>query len=48
METALRTVNALISGPSPWLAEGIASALPDDTKLSKPVSIEDSVATVYA
>ena len=45
-EAATRAVNALISAPSSWLAEGITSALPDDTKLSRPVSIEDSVATV--
>ncbi|MGO1590580.1 MAG: LpqB family beta-propeller domain-containing protein [Ancrocorticia sp.] len=45
-EAATRAVNALIAGPSPWLAEGLTSSIPTDTKLVRPVNVEDSVATV--
>lgn len=45
-EASTRAVNALLAGPSPWLEEGVSTAIPDDVKLDKPVDIEDSVATV--
>lgn len=45
--TATRLVNALLSGPSPWLAPGAVTAFPDGTKLAiDSVAITGGVASV--
>ncbi|MGO2112232.1 MAG: GerMN domain-containing protein, partial [Pseudoclavibacter sp.] len=42
---ATQIVQAILDGPSPWLAEGsVRSAFPDDTELRGPVTTEDSEA----
>lgn len=45
-EAASRAVNALVTGPSTWLSEGVTTALPEDTKMTKTVTVTDSVASV--
>lgn len=45
--TPTRLVNALLDGPSPWLAEGVDTAIPDETRLTiNAVTVEDGVALV--
>lgn len=45
--TPTKLVNALLAGPSEWLATGVSSAIPEDTRLTiNAVSIEGGVARV--
>lgn len=45
--TPTRLVNALLAGPSEWLAEGVTSAIPNETRLTiNAVTVEDGVALV--
>lgn len=45
--TPTRLVNALLDGPSPWLSEGVDTAIPAETRLTiNAVTVEDGVALV--
>lgn len=45
--TPTKLVNALLAGPAPWLAEGVSTAIPAETRLTiNAVSIELGVARV--
>jgi hypothetical protein len=45
--TATRMVNAILKGPSPWLANAVTSAIPEGTALSlNSVTVADGVASV--
>lgn len=41
-----RALNALLAGPSPWLSEGVTTAVPENAKLTKQVQIQDGVAMI--
>lgn len=45
-EAPSRALRALLSGPSPWLSDGVTSAVPEDTRLTKTLQIDDGVAHV--
>ena len=45
-EAPSRALHALLSGPSPWLSDGVTSAVPEDTRLTKNLQIDDGVAHV--
>ncbi|MFT0846454.1 LpqB family beta-propeller domain-containing protein [Actinomycetaceae bacterium L2_0104] len=41
-----RAINALLEGPSQWLADGVTTAIPEDTTLTKQVQVQDGVASI--
>ena len=41
-----RALNALLEGPSAWLTNGVTTAVPEDTHLTKQMQIQDGVAKI--